>query len=340
MAKGKDMAMVIAWPECWAKAPESFFQKLKRLGFFKSTYFQIGHAGIALINGADGRIDYFDFGRYSTGADRGRVRSRRSDPKLDIDTQAEFDAEGELNNLEEILWAIKSRQDHMHGEGSMHLSVCKQFDYQAGKQAAEDLQNAGSLDYGSVISGKVNCANFVQKVLLRGVRCAKTRRRLRFPLTLFRSTPLGNVETVRTPQNYIVTEREIITKKRLRQPEVLQAVFRATVINVTRRDLDVQPLNCLEAPKRHPSIPPEAQWLGGQGEGTWLILMPLAGRPDRFRITGRSSHGDTEYDFIAAASSESIDPDKPYRFIVDCSRLGATLIQDQRQIKLSHYSDY
>ena len=340
MVRGKDMAIVIAWPQCWAKAPESVFAKLEKLGLFKSIYFQLGHAGVVLINGADGQVEYFDFGRYSTGSKRGRVRSRRSDPKLGTGIRARFGEDGELMNFRDILRHLKLKQEEMHGEGAMHVSLCTQFDYQLGHLAAECMQDAGSLDYGSIIPRTTNCANFVQKILLAGVQCKKTRFWLRFPLTFLQSTPLGNVEAIRSAQNYIITDREIITKKRRNQWQVVKYIFRAIVVNVTGKRLQAQSLNHLEPPDRSPGVPPEAQWLGGQGEGTWLTLLPIKDQDKLYRIKGLSANGETEYDFFAKANATNIDPDKPYRFMIDCSRLGATIVQDSQKIRLTHYQDY
>lgn len=340
MVFGKDLAVVLAWPQCWAKAPEPIFEKLKKIGLFNSTYFRLGHAGILLIDGTNGQLEYFDFGRYSTDVNQGRVRSRRSDPKLIIDVRAEFDSNGDLENLSELLGSIKSKQEEMHGEGTMHVAVCKDFNFRQAKLFAESLQDAGSLDYGSVSLKKINCANFVQKVLLKGIECNKTKLRLRFPLTLFLPTPLGNVEAIRSPQNYLVTEQEVITKKRISQWAVVKVIYRSTIVNVTHKFFEVKTLNHLEPPVRNSRIPPEACWLGGQGEGTWMMLTVLKDKDNFYRIRGLAANGDTEYDFIATTKTQGFDAKNPYLFMPNCSRLGVTIIQEDRKIKLRHYQDF
>ncbi len=340
MELGKDLALVIAWPKCWAKAPESLFGKLKKVGFFKSDYFQLGHTGILLINGTSGQVEYFDFGRYSTGEYQGRVRSRRSDPKLGIDVLAKLDAKGDLENLKELLWSIKSKQYEMHGEEEMHIAVCKNYNFRQGKLFAESLQDAGSQDYGSINFNKINCANFVQKVLLKGIKCKKTKFHLRLPLTLLLPTPIGNIEAIPMPENYIVNDHEIIAKKRLSQWAVVKYTFRATVINVTRKNLEVKALSHLLPPVRDPRIPVEAQWLGGQGEGTWLTLTPIMDKNTSYRIRGMAANGETEYDYFVKMNYQEFDLERPYLFVSGCSRLGVTIVQDNKKIRLIHHKDF
>ena len=70
------------------------------------------------------------------------------------------------------------------------------------------------------------------------------------------------------------------------------------------------------------------------------MLIELKGKDNFYRIRGLSASGNTEYDFIATTKTKGFEIKKPYQFMPDCSRLGVTIIQDSRKIKLAHYKDF
>ena len=330
--EGEDIALVLAWPESWSKAPEPIFKLMEKVGFLKSRFFQAGHAAVVLIEGKTGNVEYFDFGRYTSDKGKGRVRSMKSDPKLEMSVTGRFDNNGKLKNLSEILVHIDSMPDETHGDGRMYVSVCKDFDFETCKSFVEGLQSMGSVDYRSFLPNSTNCAQFVADAMVAGVTCRKTKNRLRFPFTLLRATPIGNVEAISTPQNYIVSEGEITVKDRINRLQVFWLFFTGMLKNITGKNLTGRFPDNLETPIRHRNISLEAQWLRGLGEGTWLTLLPFDGEDSRYRILGQSATGQVEYDYLADSGGDEIDFDQPYQFVYDCSRMWATVMQNNRKI--------
>ena len=61
-----DTAIVIAWPQCTARADESLAIFLRKTGLVKNLNMRVGHAAICLINPQTKEVLYYDFGRYVT----------------------------------------------------------------------------------------------------------------------------------------------------------------------------------------------------------------------------------------------------------------------------------
>ena len=101
-----DTAIVIAWPQCTARADESLAIFLKKAGVLKNLNMRVGHAAICLINPQSNEVLYYDFGRYITPRGFGRARNKYTDPDLALNTKAEFDDNGDLQNIEATAAAL------------------------------------------------------------------------------------------------------------------------------------------------------------------------------------------------------------------------------------------
>ena len=338
--KGRDHALVIGWTESWVKAPEKIFKILNRMGVLKSCFFQAGHAGLVLICGKTGSVEYFDFGRYTTPKGYGRIRSERTDPKLSIPLRAQFDESGDLINFETIVGYVDSMPEKTHGDGIMNVSICKNISFQHTKNYIEQQQFSGLLEYRTFKKGTTNCAQFVTNALLAGVTCPKTRQRLKYPFTVLRGSPLGNVEAVESESNFIISNGEIHEKKRKNRISVLGIFIKASLKNFTGKNISGRFPDCLNTPDKHEKILENAQWLPGLGEGTWLSLLPFDEQKKLYRIIAQGADGKLEYDFVGSSNGERIDHQSPFKFLYGTTRLWATIAQDNKLITINFQYDF
>lgn len=186
----------IAYPDTFVKySSESVQNKLfPYVGLGKNGYIKAGHALLLLIENATGYIQYFDFGRYVTPPNTGRVRSEKTDAELHIPIQAIFSKDGKLTNLEEILLWLEAHPEKTHGEGRMIASVCDEIDYQKALDYILNLQNQGSVPY-ITFSSTVgsNCSRLVTDTLIAACTNEKVVKKMKRN-NRFTPSPLGNVK--------------------------------------------------------------------------------------------------------------------------------------------------
>lgn len=76
IGKSHGFAIAIAWPETFCKQAGSWYDPLFALiGISHNHYYRVGHAAVVLVNGYNGSLYYYDFGRYHSPLGHGRVRS-------------------------------------------------------------------------------------------------------------------------------------------------------------------------------------------------------------------------------------------------------------------------
>lgn len=186
------IAIVLAWPETLCKQAGAWYDTpLKWLGINKSNYYKVGHAAIVLVDNQNGACHYFDFGRYHSPYQHGRVRSAYTDHDLKMKTKAFVSAEGTLENYNEILLELFNNES-CHGSGKLHASYCLvNFDLAYAK--ANALQLISPIPYGPFLAKGTNCSRFVNSVLLAGKPNWYYRFVLSNPKTLS-PTPIGNVK--------------------------------------------------------------------------------------------------------------------------------------------------
>lgn len=197
MDKFKNMhngiAIAIAWPETLCKQAGAWYDlPLKWIGLNKRNYYKVGHAAVVLIESNTGECHYFDFGRYHSPYQHGRVRSVFTDHDLDIDIKAEI-RNGKIINYYEILFSL-FKNDSCHGMGALHASYCE-INFEDSFTKASDLQKSSPIKYGPFEPSGTNCSRFVNTVLLAGSPKWINKFLLYFPKTLS-PTPIGNVKAL------------------------------------------------------------------------------------------------------------------------------------------------
>lgn len=184
----------LAWPETKVISEGKWYDyPMTWLGFIKNGYWSAGHAAFLTIDHLDGTVYYYDFGRYQTPKQHGRVRNVETDPELLIHTQARFNGKV-IENLSEILYEVKNNAS-THGDGRIEASVYFGIDLTALKQFVTQWQDRDYIAYGPLKFGGTNCSRFVSASFRQSVPKAFQRIKLYLPYT-FSSTPMSNVRLI------------------------------------------------------------------------------------------------------------------------------------------------
>ncbi|MDF1576589.1 MAG: hypothetical protein P1P86_15495 [Bacteroidales bacterium] len=243
-------ALVLAWPQTFCKEPGSWYDPVTRwLGINRNNYYRAGHAALVLVDGVNEKCHYFDFGRYHAPFKHGRVRSVDTDHDLIMNTTPKISGDGtSILNVREILEELQYNPA-CHGEGALYASYSR-INFNDSMMNAIRMQKESPVPYGPFISGGSNCSRFVHTVILSGKPDWYRRMQLKYfiPLT---PTPLSNVNALRgqTVIPVLRNNTPFIPVRPLSKPELSST---------------------LPQPVRHPNIPENAQWLSGEGAGSWF----------------------------------------------------------------------
>ena len=296
-----DTAIVIAWPQCTARADESLVIFLRKTGFFKNLNMRVGHAAICLINPQTHEVLYYDFGRYITPRGYGRARNKYTDPLLELKTKATFDEHKNLTNVEEIAKELDSKSKYTHGVGPLVFSVSKTINFAKAKTYADEMVKRGYFPYNGLDKSASNCARYVTETIKAANEDGTIGTKLKYPLTI-RPTPLYNVVAAKTEDVIYSFEGgtlQYMEKSRRHSLSDLSAgLLESSLSKYTDGRPDDSILGSIEEPQRPASIPKTAIWLGGLGEGAWFNIVQIDS--NSFEGTKFNEEGGMEYQGIYA----------------------------------------
>jgi len=291
-----DTAIVIAWPQCTARADESLAIFLRKAGLVKNLNFRVGHAAICLINPQTNEVLYYDFGRYITPRGYGRARSKYTDPQLALEIKAEFNDERDLLNVAEIAAELDSKSKYTHGIGPLVFSVSKTINFIKAKAYADDMVMKGYFEYNGLYKSASNCARYVTETMKAANEDGTVGTKLKYPLTV-RPTPLFNVVAAKTQDTIYSFEGgtlQFLEKSRRHSISDLSA---GLLENAFTKYSDTRPDDSIhgdiDEPDRPKNLPSSAQWLGGLGEGAWFDISEVDGhtfKGKKFDKTGQLEH--------------------------------------------------
>jgi len=199
-------AIVLAWPETLCKQAGAWYDGImSALRFSKNNYYKVGHNAIILVETETGECYYFDFGRYHSPFQYGRVRDAETDHDLEIKTKAIIGRDGKIANYSEIISEIFLNPS-CHGSGALNASYCA-INFEKASRQAKKMQGRSLIPYGPFKIGGTNCSRFVKKVTLSGKPQLKYRLLLHNPKTVS-PMPLGNVKAL---DNYLGMSSETAT---------------------------------------------------------------------------------------------------------------------------------
>lgn len=332
----KDAAIVLAWPDTTARGDHTWCTVLKRLGILKNQNFKVGHAAILLVDGADGSVHYFDFGRYVTPRGYGRARSVNTDPCLRIHTKAVLDLKNKLipiSNLEDVLMELESKKHYSHGKGVLFASVCQDFDFKMGYACALDFVHRGSMIYSAFMPGNSNCSRFVESVLIAGLNPdSKQRKSLIIHETIV-SSPISNVVNGASNRHVYVVEKGRVYSRPMSRADS-RAFFVSQTLSNFRMDAarklpDDNDPGFTHEPERPATLPKDAQWLGGIGEGAWFHLVVES---DIIKLVKFDYLGNLEFTRIVA--STEVNWNQSFKIDYDTHALKLTILQNKTKISV------
>ena len=290
--KHTGFAIAIAWPETWCKQSGAWWDGLlNRLGISKNHYFKVGHAALVLVDSKTGNCFYFDFGRYHTPFKHGRVRSEKTDDGLKVITKAKISSDGKkIENFEEILTELQTNAE-CHGDGAIHASYGK-IDFIKAFAKASEMQQNSPIPYGPFMIGGSNCSRFVNTAVRAGNPDWFSKFKLNYWVP-FTPTTLNNVHSF---------ANKVVLPKLLTVPSFEpKLVTDKSILKKT-----------LSAPAKPKQIPEDAQWLSGEGAGSWFNIEEQG---MVYKITRYSPEGKTECESEFAINKQhNFDINQPYQF--------------------------
>ena len=294
-----DTAIVIAWPQCTARADESLAIFLKKAGVLKNLNMRVGHAAIYLINPQSNEVLYYDFGRYITPRGFGRARNKYTDPDLALHTKAEFDDNGDLQNIEAIAAELDSISKFTHGYGPLVFSVSKTINFIKAKSYADDMIQQGHFPYNGLYKSASNCARYVTETMKAANEDGTVGTKLKYPLTV-RPTPLFNVVAAKSEDTIYSFEGgalQYLDKSCRHSISDLSAgLLESALTKYTDTRPDDEVHGDIEEPQRAVQLAAHAQWLGGLGEGAWFVVDAIDAHS--FKGTKYAKDGGLEHEAI------------------------------------------
>lgn len=225
MKRYSGIAIAVAWPDTLCKQAGAWYDlPLRWLGINKNYYYKVGHAAVVLVDIQTSICHYFDFGRYHSPFQYGRVRNKISDHDLEIKTPAIIENH-RLVNFKEILLELFNNEA-CHGSGDLHASYCL-IDFEAAYYTAIKMQTLSPIRYGPFLPNGTNCSRFVNSVILSGKPNVINRLLLFSPKTLS-PTPFGNVRSL---QNYTIVNEISNYITAVRVKTVKNKTFKSEAIN-------------------------------------------------------------------------------------------------------------
>ncbi|MDE0986894.1 MAG: hypothetical protein OSA02_05120 [Schleiferiaceae bacterium] len=294
-----DTALIIAWPECTARADESLAKMFNKAGIIKNLNIRVGHAAVCLINPQTTEVLYYDFGRYVSPRGSGRARSKFSDPKLILEVKAVFDDQKNILNVEDISRELDSISTYTHGTGPLLLSVSKSINFAKAKEYADDMVMKGYFPYNGLDKSASNCARYVLETIKIANEDGTIGSKLKYPLTV-RPTPLFNVVTAKTEDLIYSFEQNVLKtldkSRRHSLKDLGGGLLESTLSRYTKNRPDDSVHGQMEEPNRPSLLPTQAQWLGGIGEGAWFHITEVG--PHSFKGVKYNSVGGTEHEAV------------------------------------------
>ncbi|WP_117880771.1 DUF6695 family protein [Aureibaculum luteum] len=209
----KDATIIaLAWPDTKVIHEGKWYDiPMKWVGICKDGHYSAGHAAFLLINHNNKDVHYFDFGRYHTPIKYGRVRSKLTDPDIQVKIKAQIE-NGEILNLDQILFD-RYRNKACHGDGRLSASIVEGINFERAFKKVKAMQDREAISYGPFEWYGTNCSRFVVQVVLASTKNWFTKLLIRVPYTIS-ATPRSNTKVLNDlPYYYEVINGEIYKKK-------------------------------------------------------------------------------------------------------------------------------
>lgn len=300
--------IILSYPDTIVRpAYSEFSSKIwPMLGIGSKHAVQAGHAALLLANKETKEINYFDFGRYITSFGNGRIRSKETDPELQVPYKAEF-KDGQFNNLSDILLWLDKHPEKTHGEGRLVAALNTEIDYNKAKQFIDNLIHQKEIPYGAFVKNGTNCARFVTDTII----ASSTNTRIKFTLkksNFLTPSPIGNVIKGNSTDKIF----NVINQK-------INLYHNRSIIreykNYFFTKFDTLPnLKGTELPNEDVFSLDNATWLGGIGSGAWFKIEEKVAT-DNYLIARYTAAGNKDFEGVFKINNAFFEYDKNYQFV-------------------------
>jgi hypothetical protein len=322
----KGTLIALAFPETAVKIPPQWYKTLfKVLGLSNRGYIRAGHAALCLINHEDESILYSDFGRYITPKGHGRARTFFSDPEVVFPFKAQI-ASHEILNLEEILLFLWKEEELTHGEGPLFASVYNNIDYHKSFTYIRHIQKLGTIPYGPFVRKGSNCSRFVKDSIKAGTSNPLVLAQLFFN-GIPTISPLGNL-------------RPSLKKFKVQNGKVKRIgpiFFGAALNNFMKKP--VFTINDTPRSINKEQIADNAQWLSGQGSGSWFELSIKEHDKGIYNVKRFDKNRRLIFNLPFIDSEKKLHPGMDYTFIFPTHAELVTISQSNREIRLIPFEE-
>lgn len=332
----QDYAIILAWPDATIRGDERWMMFFKKLGIVKNLNFKVGHTGVVIVNHQSGEMCFYDFGRYIAPRGYGRARSKDSDPLLTIKLKAIIQR-GEIQNIEEIVEYFEELKQAMYGEGRVFFSIAKNINFHMAKAYGDQCVLEGTYPYGAVARNNNNCSRFITRMLMKASRKYHFWHGINFPETI-KASPVSNLVNVcssRMVTSY--TPEEGLKTFRMNRWQSFWFLVKQLGDNVYANRASLLPndliIGAVEFGSKPISVPKNAKYLGGVGDGAWYFLQD---KPDgHIEVSRYNSKGRIEYVVLGEPRSP-IDLNEEWDIAYDSHLLFTHIVQQQKKVKIDH----
>jgi len=332
----KDYAILLTWPDATIRGDEKWMMFFKKIGIVKNINFKVGHTGIILINHLDGTMLYYDFGRYITPRGYGRARSKDADPLLKIDIKAII-KDGEIRNIDKIITYLESIKAAFYGTGKLYFSIVRDINFNSAKKYGDDCVIQGTYPYGALARNNNNCSRFITRMLMRSSTKFHFWHSIHFPETI-KSSPISNlVNAVADRTIYSYTAEEKIVRIKMTRFQSFWFLLKQLGDNVSSRKSSYlpsdAPIGAMQYQYKPSSLPDEASYLGGVGDGAWYYYEIID--KQHIRIQRFTTTGQLEYTVLGLLPAQ-LDVNQDFSITYDSHLLFTHVLQGQQRFLVKH----
>lgn len=333
----QDFAIILTWPDATIRGDEKWMMFFKKIGLVKNLNFKVGHTGIVIVNRQTGEMLFYDFGRYITPRGYGRARSKFSDPLLDINLKAKIE-NNTIVNLEEIVQLFEEMKSAMYGDGRLFFSIVHGINFNLAKAYGDEWVEQGTYPYGAVAKNNNNCSRFITRMLMKSSRKFHFWHYINFPETI-KCSPVSNlVNAVDDRIIYSYTPEEGLKRFKMNRFQSFLFLLKQLGDNISSAKASQLPDDLIIGGMTYRSkpitIPKDAHYLGGVGDGAWYTISPSENE-NQFIIKRFTSSGKLEY-IVRGETTEPFSLNEPWEITYDSHLLFTHVRQHGRKIRINH----
>jgi hypothetical protein len=222
-----------------------------------------------------------------------------------------------ISNLQEIIQHFESLKEPMYGQGKVYFSVVHDLDFNKAKAYADSWVDIGTYPYGAVGKNNNNCSQFTTRILIESSEKFHFWHKINFPETI-KASPMSNlVNSAPDKMIYSYTENEGLRKFKKTRWASFWFLLKKLQDNVSSKKAALLPDDsrpgAMTVQNKPASVPDNATYLGGVGDGAWFSVESRSER--LFSVTRFTTSGKKEYS-ITAESAIALEINHPLQVTI------------------------